>query len=106
MRGESVTKVVYSETDYRQYTYKRSIISKDGWKFIYTLENNASELYNLKEDPGETQNLTSREKKRAYELEQALFAHFKAIGHDLSAKKWEIGLNPVYDSQAGGATKK
>ena len=26
-------------------------------------------------------------------------AHFEAIGHDLTARKWETGLNPVYASQ-------
>ena len=29
-----------------------------------------------------------------------LFAHFKSIGHDLTANRWETGLNPVYNSQA------
>ncbi|NJD92375.1 MAG: DUF229 domain-containing protein, partial [Geobacter sp.] len=98
--GKSVTKDVYSETDYRQYTYKRSIITMDGWKFIYTLENKTRELYNLKKDPQELTNLVEKEPKRSYELEQKLFAHFKSIGHDLTARQWIPGQNPVYDSQA------
>ena len=105
-KGKSVAKDVYSETDYRQYTYKRSITTKDGWKFIYTLENKSRELYNLKKDPQELTNLVEKEPKRSYELEQKLFAHFKAIGHDLTAKQWITGLNPVYDSQAKGIQKK
>jgi len=105
-RNEAVARDVYSETDYRLYTYKRSLITRDGWKFIYTLENNARELYSLSDDPGETNNLVAREPKRAYELEQQLFAHFKLIGQDLSARKWEPGLNPVYDSQTKGARTK
>lgn len=104
--GKTVTKEVYSETDYRQYTYKRSVITTDGWKFIYTLENKDRELYNLTSDPGETTNLVEREPRLAYELEQKVFAHFKSIGHDLNAKQWIPGLNPVYDSQARGASKK
>jgi len=32
-------------------------------------------------------------------LQAKLFAHFKSIGHDLTARKWETGLNPVYSSQ-------
>jgi arylsulfatase A-like enzyme len=105
MKGASVAKEVYSETDYRQYTYKRSVITTDGWKFIYTLENKGRELYNLKNDPKELKNLVEQEPRRAYELEQKVFAHFKSIGHDLNAKQWIPGLNPVYDSQAKGAKK-
>jgi len=106
LRGEPVGKEVYSETDYRWYTYKRTVITKDGWKFIYTLENKNRELYNRKMDPGEMFNLVEQEPRLAYELEQKLFAHFKSIGHDLAGKHWEIGLNPVYDSQAREAQKK
>jgi len=105
-RGIAVAKDVYAETDYRQYTYKRSVITTDGWKFIYTLENRERELYNLKKDPGESKNLVTQEPRRAYELEQQLFAHFKVIGHDLNARQWIPGLNPVYDSQAKGMQKK
>jgi len=106
LQGRPVAKDVFFETDYRQYTYKRGIQTKDGWKLIYTLENKKRELYNLKQDPGETRNLVEQEPRRAYELEQRIFAHFKSIGHDLDAKRWIPGLNPVYDSQAKGAPKK
>lgn len=106
LKGKTVAKDVYSETDYRQFTYKRSIITRDGWKFIYTLEDKSRELYNLKSDPGEMKNLLSLEERRAYELEQKLFSHFKSIGHDLNARQWIPGLNPVYDSQSKGARKK
>lgn len=106
MQGQKVAKDVYFETDYRLYTYKRGIQTVDGWKLIYTLENKGRELYNIKTDPAETRNLIDKEPKRAYELEQRLFAHFKSIGHDLNARTWETGLNPVYDSQAKPAAKK
>jgi choline-sulfatase len=105
-KSKAVAKDVYSETDYRQYTYKRSVITKDGWKFIYTLEDKSRELYNIRKDPKELKNLVELEPKLAYELEQKLFAYFKSIGHDLNARQWIPGLNPVYDSQAKGAAKK
>jgi arylsulfatase A-like enzyme len=105
-KGKPVAKDVFFETDYRQYTYKRGIQTKEGWKLIYTLEDKSRELYNLKNDPHETKNLVDQEPRRAYELEQRIFAHFKSIGHDLNAKQWIPGLNPVYDSQAKGAQKK
>jgi len=104
--NNAVAKDVFFETDYRQYTYKRGIQTKEGWKLIYTLENNRRELYNLKKDPREIKNRVDEEPRRAYELEQRIFAHFKAIGHDLNTKQWIPGLNPVYDSQAKGAQKK
>jgi arylsulfatase A-like enzyme len=106
LKGKPVTKDVFFETDYRQYTYKRGIQTTDGWKLIYTLENKSRELYNLKNDPHETKNLVDQEPRRAYELEQRVFAHFKSIGHDLNARQWIPGLNPVYDSQAKPAAKK
>ncbi len=106
LRGGAVAKDVFFETDYRQYTYKRGMQTRDGWKLIYTLEDKKRELYNLNDDPKETRNLVKQEARRAYEMEQKLFAHFKAIGHDLFARQWIPGLNPVYDSQAKQAVKK
>ena len=100
MKGEPAQRDVFSETDYRAYTYKRSIISPEGWKLIYTLENKSRELYDLGADPGELDNLAEREPERADELQTRIFAHFKSIGHDLEGKSWKPGLNPVYDSQA------
>ncbi len=100
MRGESCKRDVFSETDYRQYTYKRSIITSENWKLIYTLESRSRELYDLNSDPREALNLAEAEPKRAADLERLLFAHFKSIGHDLTAYRWETGLNPVYNSQA------
>ena len=99
MQGSPVKKDIFSETDYRAYTYKRSIIAPDGWKLIYTLENGARELYNLNTDPGETKDLAESNPDRADELQQRLFAHFESIGHDLKSRRWSTGLNPVYPSQ-------
>jgi len=106
LKGESARRDVFSETDYRQYTYKRSIITPDGWKLISTLENRSRELFNLESDSGETNNLVEAEPQRANELERRLFAHFKSIGHDLTRKRWEPGFNPVYPSQAREIPKK
>ncbi|MBI2805939.1 MAG: sulfatase [Planctomycetes bacterium] len=96
LKGEAVQRDVFSETDYRQYTYKRSIITPDGWKLIYTLETKSQELFNLNDDPGETNNLASAEPGRAADLQRKVFAHFKSIGHDLTAREWKVGFNPVY----------
>lgn len=99
LRGESAARDVFSETDYRQYTYKRSIITPEGWKLIYTLESQTRELFDLTADSGEQHDLAAREPDIADELEAKLFAHFKSLGHDLRMQRWEPGLNPVYESQ-------
>ncbi len=100
MQGGGGPEDAYSETDYRLYTFKRSLMAKDGWKYIHTLENNGRELYYLPDDPGEMTNLVAKEPRRAYEMEQRVFGFFKSIGSDLTAHRWETGMNPVYDYQA------
>jgi len=99
MQGKSKSRDVYSETDYRRYTYKRAIRTADGWKFIYTLESQTGELYNLTKDAQEKNNLIGSQPRLAYELEQRLFSFFSSLGLDMSGP-WEVGCYPVYDSQA------
>jgi choline-sulfatase len=100
IQGEAQQQDLISETDYRQYTYKRSLIAPDGWKLIYTLETRSRELYDLNTDPGEQNNLATAQPQKADDLQARLFSHYRAIGHDLTAHPWEPGLNPVYNSQA------
>lgn len=106
LRGEHVARDVFAETDYRQYTYKRAIVTPEGWKLIYTLETKTRELYDLIEDPKELNDLSGRHTERADELESRLFAHFKSIGHDLTARRWEVGFNPVYTFETKKEPKK
>jgi len=101
MHGEPLKpRDIISETDYREYTYKRSIIGPDDWKLIYTLEDRTCELYNLKTDPEEATNLANMHAEKADELQRRLFQHFQNIDRDLDARQWTPGLNPVYPSQA------
>lgn len=97
MRGEPSQRPVYSETNYRQFTYKRSIIAPSDWKLIYTLESKERELYQLRDDPGELRNQAAAEPAVADALERQLFEYFKSIGHDLTAHPWKTGHNPVYN---------
>ena len=103
MKGKDVSRDVYSETDYRLFTHKRAIVTKDGWKFILTLaeapdKKNVKELYNLKTDPMETTNLINSEPQTAYELEQKLLSHLKEMGTNIDGP-WVIGCSAVYVDQ-------
>lgn len=100
LRGQPTSRDIVCETDYRQYTYKRALITRDGWKLIFTLENKSRELFDLTRDPGETHNRLADRPQLAAELENRLIAHYRELGHDFTAERWEVGLNPVYDSQA------
>ncbi len=73
MEGNELDLDAFSETDYLSQVFKRSIRTHNGWKFIYSIETEQRELYNLNEDPYEAYNLINKEQKIAYELEQRIF---------------------------------
>lgn len=103
LKGRDMGHDVYTETDYRLFTHKRAVVTKDGWKFILTLaeapdKENVKELYNLNADPGETENLVLKEARIAYELEQKVRRHMKEMGTD-PAGPWVIGCSAVYNEQ-------
>jgi len=103
MQGKNVSRDVYSETDYRLYTHERAIITANGWKFILTLaefpnKTYFKELYNLKTDPKEENNLVSSEPKIAYELEQKVLKHMTDMGTSVEGP-WIVGCSPVYSDQ-------
>jgi arylsulfatase A-like enzyme len=56
-----------------------SLIQSGDWKLMKFLEDNHLELYNLKDDIGETKNLASEQPQKAEELHQALLAWQQSI---------------------------
>lgn len=96
--GKNVSHTVFSETDCRAYTHKRSIETTDGWKFILTMDGLKGELYNLNTDSNEQNNLADQNPQKAYELEQLVFSHLKQMGVD-PAGPWPLGCLPVYAGQ-------
>ncbi len=82
MRGEELILDAFSETDYLLQAFKRSLRTPDGWKYIYSIDTEERELFNLNKDPNELNNLVLDEKIIAYELEQKLFKHLKSLGKD------------------------
>jgi arylsulfatase A-like enzyme len=97
LSGKTVAHNVFSETDYRLYTFKRSLQTPDGWKFILTLENGNKELYNLKQDPQELTNLITQNPVKGYEIEQVLRQHLDEISGLRSSS--QLGCSPVYGDQ-------
>lgn len=92
------SEAVFIETDYRNYTHKRSIRTVDGWKFILTLETGQKELYDLNKDPHELKNVIEEYPKMGFDLEQRIREHMAIIGED-PYKKYETGCLPVYADQ-------
>ncbi|MCK9431379.1 MAG: sulfatase [Candidatus Omnitrophica bacterium] len=80
LNGKKQELKAFSETDYRFYVSKRSVRTPEGLKFIYSLDTGNKELYNLKDDPRELNNLAGVKKRAAYELEQELFGWLKEMG--------------------------
>jgi arylsulfatase A-like enzyme len=54
-----------------------SIIMEDDWKLIYYHEDNRNELYNIKNDIGEQNDLIKKENKRAQRMRKKLDAWLK-----------------------------
>lgn len=97
LTGGDVAHNVFTETDYRLYTFKRAMVTPDGWKFILTLENGDKELYNVTEDPSEQKNLITVNPQKGYELEQILRAHIDTISGQRTSS--QLGCSPVYGDQ-------
>ncbi len=97
LSGKDVAHSVFSETDYRLFTFKRSLQTPDGWKLILTLENGEKELFNIAQDPNELQNLITENPQKGYELEQTLRAHIEAIAGQRTSD--QLGCSPVYGDQ-------
>jgi arylsulfatase len=91
MQGEHKELFAFSETDYLLQSFKRSVRSPDGWKFIYSMDTEERELYNINQDPLEEKNLISEEPTIAYRLEEKLFDWLKGMGQDSESYNRLIG---------------
>ena len=72
IEGREEPRDVFLETDYRYTTSLRGVRTVQGWKLIVNPKTGLGELYNLRTDPEEKQNLIDREKKQAAELDEKL----------------------------------
>ena len=100
--GQDVSHEVFSETDYRLYTHKRSIETPDGWKYILTMENLDRELYDLGIDQNETQNLATTQSEITSQLEAKIYSHLNQMN---SSGPWLLGCLQVYSDQCKPSLK-
>ncbi len=68
-----------------------SIIRKGDYKLIYYYENNVSELYNLKADPSEQNNIAANDADRTKTMQSELMAYLDELGANKPVP------NPNYD---------
>lgn len=61
MRGQALSLDAFSETSFLLQTEKRALRTSAGWKLIYDLGRLSPELYDLRFDPGEKNNLAGKE---------------------------------------------
>ena len=102
--GKSFTSVLKGENDYseeRQLVWHypnnwgvsgpgigaASAIRKGDWKFIYFHADRRMELYNIKNDIGESQNLVEENREKAKELAEALTRHLQAVDAQMPIDK-------------------
>ena len=65
-----------------------SAVRKGDWKLIYFHTNKTFELYNLKNDIGENQNLVTSEMEKVKELANTLTAHLKLVNAQMPRDKF------------------
>lgn len=95
MRGRSLKKALsgkkiksidaYSETDYRDLVHKRSVRTSDGWKYIITLDDGSEELYDIRTDPQEKNNLSQVNKEKVKTMMSVLDKHLDAMAPNKKA---------------------
>ncbi|MDG1805313.1 sulfatase [Flavicella sp.] len=70
-----------------------SIIRKGDWKLIHYYEDGRKELYNIKQDISETNNLVSSQPEIAKKLDQELFDYLEKVGANFPEK------DPIYNKE-------
>ncbi|MFZ5845497.1 MAG: sulfatase [Patescibacteria group bacterium] len=75
LRGQKLKLDVFPETDYRYAIFKRSIRTRNNWKYILDLENKLEELYDISSDRNEQDNLVNNKKDQLGRLRQLLRKH-------------------------------
>jgi arylsulfatase A-like enzyme len=83
-----------------------SLIQAGDWKLMEFLEDGRLELYNLREDLGETRNLAAAQPAKARELHAKLVAWRTAINAPMPARNTAQTAEPVAKEKKGGKKKR
>ena len=70
-----------------------SAIRVGDWKLVESYEYETVELYNLKDDPGELNDLFEEQPQRAKKLQETMHAYFAEVGAGMPV------ANPNYDPE-------
>lgn len=95
MQGESLKPLILGEkVNFPKFSFgkwlDKSYIRTEGWKLIYNASNENYELYNLKKDPQEVDNLVNREIKMFNFLKRILLKHMASVSSDEKVKRVNI----------------
>lgn len=95
---QSYRNVIDEQRDPLFRTRPCSVVRKGDWKLVQYFEDNQIELFNLKNDIGETNNLRDRNPEKAKELLDSLMAWQSKTAAPIPVKS-----NPEFDEQAEAA---
>lgn len=68
MRGENQHLDIFAETSYRYATFKQALQTWDGWKFIADQESLTNEVFNIKSDPKESHDVSTKDNAKTQHL--------------------------------------
>lgn len=89
---------VFLETDYRLFTRKRGLRTKEGLKYVLTVEDGKQELYDLRSDPGELKDLAASRPETAGALRLRVMGHYRELDAPLEGGL-PLGCLAVYGDQ-------
>jgi len=102
--GNSFVPLILGKKGYLNKYAFSDVLSKqsvriNGWKLIYTQDKNSYELYNLKEDPGELNNIANFKEEKLASLKNILTKYTKQVKWSKSMEVIPKLLKPALTNQ-------
>ena len=89
-RGYDKNRAIYWHYPVYHHSVPASAVRKGDWKLIHFLNDNHKELYNLKEDIGETEDVSGKFPEKVNELYQLLDMWRKSCNAAMPVKNWRF----------------
>jgi arylsulfatase A-like enzyme len=110
MQGRSLLNMIHGndnhnrpaffETDYHsgeeRMGHWRGLRTEDNWKFIYDVEKNAAQLYNIGSDPHELHDVIQGEQEKARQLHKRLFDQLKKNAQLFPTTTEQVEMTPEH----------